>query len=55
MYGACGLEDTDRIKDNQAFARFLREHGADVTESWEHGKHEWSFWDMEIEKVLEWF
>jgi putative tributyrin esterase len=53
-YIACGAKDF-LYKANQEFRDKLIKLGADVTwdETAEHG-HEWRFWNLEIEKFLDW-
>ncbi len=54
FYIACGKQDF-LYDANVAFRDRLRSLGADVTwdETEEHG-HEWRFWDLELERILEW-
>lgn len=54
MYIACGEEDF-LYKDNIAFKDQLIELGADVTWISLPGyTHEWRFWNLQVEKFLEW-
>lgn len=53
-YIACGAKDF-LYEANQAFRDKLKELGADVTwvEHPDYG-HEWRFWNIEVEKFLDW-
>lgn len=54
IYMACGDQDF-LLRVNLAFRDHLREAGADLT--WEEVPgygHEWRFWNMEIERFLDW-
>ena len=53
-YIACGAKDF-LYKANQEFRDKLKALGADVTwdEHPDYG-HEWRFWNLEIEKFLDW-
>lgn len=54
VYMACGLDD-GVIKGNIAFRDKLIELGADVTwDEIEGYGHEWRFWDIEVERFLDW-
>jgi putative tributyrin esterase len=54
IYLACGAKDF-LYNANQEFRDKLTEYGADVTwfETPNHG-HEWRFWDLVVEKFLDW-
>lgn len=54
IYMACGQDDF-LYEADKSFMTKLRELGADVT--WEElpgYTHEWRFWDLEVEKFLDW-
>lgn len=50
---SCGTQDL-LIQDNREFAQAARQAGAQLTEDFHPGEHEWGFWDAEIQTVLEW-
>lgn len=53
IYMACGLQDSLLYPN-----RFLRDHflaeGVELTYEETEGKHDWVFWDAQIQKVLNW-
>jgi putative tributyrin esterase len=54
IYIACGEEDSI-IGGNKKLGEDLAAMGADVTwESLPGYKHEWRFWDLQVEKFLDW-
>ena len=54
IYAACGTADF-LFASCKAFADELKELGADVTwDEIEGYGHEWRFWNIEVEKFLEW-
>ena len=54
FYIACGKQDFLYEKD-QAFAEEAKALGCDVTTDYVDGYgHEWRFWDMQVEKFLNW-
>lgn len=54
LYIACGTEDF-LYKANAAFVDELKDLGADVTwDAVEGYTHEWRFWDLEVERFLDW-
>ncbi|MFA6755531.1 MAG: alpha/beta hydrolase-fold protein [Bacilli bacterium] len=54
FYVACG-EDDFLIDVNKDFMKFLDENKVDnYHETIPHYTHEWRFWDMELEKFLNW-
>ncbi|MCX7045262.1 MAG: alpha/beta hydrolase family protein [Candidatus Sumerlaeota bacterium] len=53
LYQCCGTEDF-LYDTNQDFRRFLEPLGFDYTYEEEPGAHEWAYWDMKIQRVLEW-
>lgn len=53
-YMSCGGED-DFLKDNYNFYTMLKDAGYDMTwDEIEQYGHEWRFWDIEVEKFLDW-
>ncbi|MDF2669669.1 MAG: esterase [Paenibacillus sp.] len=53
LFQACGTEDF-LYKDNQQFLGHARELGLDLVYEEEPGSHEWGYWDMKIQRVLQW-
>ena len=54
IYMACGEEDS-LYRANLEFRNYLLEKGADLTwESVPGYGHEWRFWNLEIERFLDW-
>ena len=53
FYLSCGTSD-DLYDANVSFRDFLLSNKADVTWDEDGSGHEWSFWDSQIKKVLEW-
>ena len=54
LYIACGTEDF-LYKANAAFVDELKGLGADITwDAVEGYTHEWRFWDLEVERFLDW-
>lgn len=54
MYVACGADDF-LMGANRAFVERFKEMGADIV--WDEVPgygHEWRFWDLEVEKFLDW-
>lgn len=54
VYLSCGTEDA-LYENNLAFSKYLKENGMEV--SWRavrDFRHEWRFWNQEIEKFLDW-
>ena len=53
LYMACGRKD-DLMKANEDFRDFPREKGIEV--AWDEGDygHDWDFWNLQIQKVLDW-
>jgi putative tributyrin esterase len=49
----CGTEDHLRA-GNERFVAACREHGVDLDAAFGPGAHEWSYWDAEIQTVLDW-
>ena len=54
IYMCCGLRDEHETETNPRFRDYLRSLGYSVT--WSDGDyaHEWRFWNVEIEKFLNW-
>ena len=53
LYQCCGTEDF-LYRQNQLFKDFIEPLGFDYTYEEEPGQHEWGYWDMKIQRVLEW-
>lgn len=54
LYMTCGTEDF-MYEDNVALRDYMRGKGLDFRyEEWP-GEHEWGFWDVSIQKMLEYF
>lgn len=53
MYMACGLQDS-LIVPNRILRDHFRAEGLDVTYEETEGQHDWDFWDVQIQKVLNW-
>lgn len=53
IYMACGLQD-GLIDVNRIFRDLLQENGIDVTYEEMDGMHNWAFWNIQIQKVLNW-
>ena len=53
FYMSCGTAD-DLYDTNTSFRDFLTSKGAEVTWDEEEYGHEWTFWDSQIKKVLDW-
>lgn len=53
LYAWCGYEDF-LYEANEIGVSELKELGFDITYKNEHGKHEWYYWNQQLEKVLEW-
>lgn len=54
IYAACGTADF-LFDSCKAFAEELKELGADVTwDEVEGYAHEWRFWNLEVERFLDW-
>ncbi|MCL2322830.1 MAG: esterase family protein [Oscillospiraceae bacterium] len=53
IFLACGTEDA-LIDSNRAYRDFFLENGVDLTYCEGPGRHDWDFWDLYIQKVLEW-
>ncbi|HFI0794938.1 TPA: alpha/beta hydrolase [Streptococcus suis] len=53
FYAWCGDEDF-LFEGHQKAVRELEEQGFDIETSYGPGKHEWYYWNQQIEKVLAW-
>jgi putative tributyrin esterase len=53
LFQCCGTEDF-LYKDNIKFLEQARSLGLDLTYEEEPGSHEWGYWDLKIQRVLEW-
>ncbi|HHW67565.1 esterase family protein [Defluviitalea raffinosedens] len=53
LYQCCGTEDF-LYQENQNFLKKAKEYGLDITYEEGPGAHEWSYWDQQIQRVLEW-
>ncbi len=53
LYQCCGTEDFLN-KENHQFLNFCRRLPLDITYEEEPGEHEWGYWDLKIQRVLEW-
>ncbi len=53
LYQCCGTEDF-LYEGNIRFRDYVRKLGLELTYEEEPGEHEWGYWDMKIQRVLEW-
>ena len=53
LYQCCGTEDF-LYSDNQSFLTHARALELDITYEEEPGSHDWGYWDMKIQNVLNW-
>lgn len=53
VYVACGAEDS-LLEDNRRFHRHLERLQFKHTYIEEAGAHDWDYWDMQIQRVLDW-
>jgi putative tributyrin esterase len=53
LFQACGTEDF-LYEDNQKFLAHARKLGLDLDYEEESGTHDWVYWDMKIQRVLQW-
>lgn len=54
LYQCCGTED--KIYEyNKTFRNYAKKLGIDLTYEEGPGEHTWEYWDMSIQKALEWF
>jgi putative tributyrin esterase len=49
----CGSED-HLVAQNERFVAACRQHGVKLDAGFGPGAHEWSYWDQEIQTVLDW-
>jgi putative tributyrin esterase len=57
LYQCCGTEDflyDENIKFRDFLYSTMRTTSYDYTYEEEPGVHEWSYWDMKIQRVLKW-
>jgi putative tributyrin esterase len=53
IYQCCGTEDF-LYKDNIKFKKACEKSGLDYTYEEEPGVHDWAYWDVKIQSVLQW-
>ena len=53
IYMSCGTED-DLMPSNREFREVLEDNGFDVTWYEGPGRHDWDFWNDDIQRLLEW-
>lgn len=53
LFQCCGTEDF-LYEDNQTFKAHAEKLGLDLTYEEEAGSHEWGYWDMKIQRILDW-
>jgi S-formylglutathione hydrolase FrmB len=53
LYQCCGTEDF-LYEHNQRFLQHARSLSLDLTYEEEPGSHNWAYWDMKIQRVLDW-
>ena len=53
LYACCGTED-DLLGETETFVAAARSRGIEVTSDLRPGRHEWAYWDVEIQRVLDW-
>lgn len=53
LYQCCGTEDF-LYEDNIRFRDWAKKLKLDLTYEEEPGNHDWGYWDMKIQRVLEW-
>ena len=53
MYLCCGREDF-LIEANQKFHNFLMAEGVEHTYIEDSGQHDWDYWNIHIQKVIDW-
>jgi S-formylglutathione hydrolase FrmB len=53
LYLCCGTED-QLIDDNRAFADECATAGIPLRSSFTAGAHDWAYWDVQIQEVLDW-
>jgi S-formylglutathione hydrolase FrmB len=53
LYVSCGTED-DLLHESQRFLDTADRLGVDVTRDLGPGAHAWSYWDRQVQRVLDW-
>lgn len=53
LYQACGSDDPAR-PNNREFRELSKQLGIDLTYEEGPGGHEWSYWDTQIQKAIDW-
>lgn len=53
LYQCCGTEDF-LYQDNVRFRDYCHAQGLQITFEEEPGEHEWGYWDLKIQRVLDW-
>ena len=53
LYAWCGYEDF-LYQANETAVKELSNLGVDIEFHKDHGKHEWYYWNQQLEKLLEW-
>lgn len=53
FYMSCGLQD-GLLESNRSLRDYFLKHGVTLTYRESNGKHDWDFWDREIQAVLDW-
>lgn len=53
LYVCCGTDD-DLLDESQRFLDTADRLGVDVTRDLGPGAHEWSYWDRQVQQVLDW-
>jgi putative tributyrin esterase len=54
LFAWIGLEDDLLYEANQTAVKEVQKLGYDLKYSEAHGKHEWYYWDQQLEEVLKW-
>ncbi len=54
LYQWCGRQDF-LYRDNVEFKAHAQQHGLPLTFEEGDGEHDWPWWDVQIQRVLEWF
>lgn len=53
MYMSCGLQDS-LLESNRDLRDYFRDNGVSLTYRERDGRHDWDFWNEEMEYVLSW-
>ena len=53
LYMSCGLQDS-LLESNRALRDFFLENGVSLTYREAEGKHDWDFWNDQIQALLDW-